>query len=222
MKTLNSKTKVAVIGLGKIGDAIATNLTKGGHSVMVASRDSEKAKAAAMKLGELATAKETSAAIKEAEVIIPAIDFNSLKAFFQTYPAELEGKIIVDVSNPIAPDGKGGFRKIIGENESAGKILSELIPKNSKLIKAFGTLGVGSLLNAAFQEPERKVLFYASDNTNSNQQIEEIIRCSGFEPLHVGGIDQARRIEVFGDLHEYGGLGKPMTLIEAKIKVSHA
>lgn len=216
MNTEYTSTKVAIIGLGKIGEAIATNLAKGNHSVILASRDIERAKSLASKMGSLVTAKETTDAIKEADVIIPAIYFNSLKEFFQTYAIELEGKIIVDVSNPIAPDGNGGFKKIVGEHESAGQILSNLIPKSAKLIKAFGTLGAGSLVDAAFNSPERKVLFYASDSTNSNQQIEEVISNSGFEPYHVGGIDQSIRIEVFGDLHEFGRLGKTVTLEEAK------
>lgn len=218
----NSKTTVAVIGLGNIGKAIATNLVKGNHSVILASRDIEKTKSLAEQLGNLATAKEILDAIKEAEVIIPAIYFNALKEFFQTYSKELDGKIIIDVSNPIAPDGNGGFKKIIGESESAGKILSDLIPKNTKLIKAMGTLGAGSLLNAAFNKPDKKVLFYASDSTNSNQQIEELITSSGFVPFNVGGIDQSIKIEVFGDLHEFGALGKPVTLAEAKSKVSRS
>ncbi|HWA34534.1 MAG TPA: NAD(P)-binding domain-containing protein [Cyclobacteriaceae bacterium] len=215
-------TKVAIIGLGKIGEAIATNLVKGNHSVIISSRDLEKAKSFANKIGDLVTAKETSAAIKEADVIIPAIYFNSLKEFFQTYAKELEGKIIVDVSNPIAPDGNGGFKKIVGEQESAGQILSNLIPKSAKLIKAFGTLGAGSLAGAAFNSPERKVLFYASDSTNTNQQIEELISSSGFEPFHVGGIEQSIRIEVFGDLHEFGRLGKTVTLEEVREVLTNA
>lgn len=217
-----SKTTVAVIGLGNIGKAIATNLVKGNHSVILASRDNEKTKSLAEQLGNLATTKEIADAIKEAEVIIPAIYFNALKDFFQTFSKELDGKIIIDVSNPIAPDGKGGFKKIIGESESAGKILSDLIPKNAKLIKAFGTLGAGSLLNSAFNEPDKKVLFYASDSTNSNSQIEELITSSGFAPFNVGGIDQSIKIEVFGDLHEFGALGKTVTLAEAKSKISNS
>lgn len=217
-----TKTTVAVIGLGNIGKAIATNLVKGNHSVILASRDNEKTKLLAEQLGNLATAKEIADAIKEAEVIIPAIYFNALKDFFQTFSKELDGKIIIDVSNPIAPDGNGGFRKIINEQESAGKILSDLVPKNAKLIKAFGTLGAGSLLNSAFNEPDKKVLFYASDSTNSNQQIEELITSSGFVPFNVGGIDQSIKIEVFGDLHEFGALGKTVTLAEAKSKISHS
>lgn len=222
MNTVTPKTKVAIIGLGNIGKAVAANLIKGNHAVILASRDSEKTKVLAEQLGNLATAKEIADAIQEADIIIPAIYFNALKEFFQTYSTELEGKIIVDVSNPIAPDGNGGFKKIIGQNESAGKILSELIPKNAKLIKAFGTLGAGSLLSEAFAEADKKVLFYASDSTNSNQQIEELITSSGFVPLHVGGIDQSIRIEVFGDLHEFGALGKTITLAEAKNKVTHS
>lgn len=221
MNTVTLKTNVAIIGLGNIGKVIATNLIKGNRSVILASRDNTQAKVLANQLGNLAKAKEITDAIKDADIIIPAIYFNALKEFFLTYSTELEGKIIVDVSNPIAPDGNGGFKKIIGQNESAGKILSELIPKNAKLIKAFGTLGAGSLLNDAFAEPDKKVLFYASDSTNSNQQIEELITSSGFAPLQVGGIDQAIRIEVFGDLHEFGELGTTVTLEEVKNTVTH-
>lgn len=217
-----SKTTVTVIGLGNIGKTIATNLVKGNHPVILASRDNAKTKILSEQLGKLATAKEIADAIKESNVIIPAIYFNSLIEFFQTYSNELDGKIIIDVSNPIAPDGNGGFKKIIGEKESSGKMLSELIPQNAKLIKAFGTLGAGSLLKSAFSEPDKKVLFYASDSINSNSQIEELITSSGFVPFNIGGIDQSIKIEVFGDLHEFGALGKPVTLAEAKNKVSNS
>lgn len=222
MNTKSTKTTVAIIGLGHIGEAIAHNLVKGNHPVILASRELERAQSVANKLGSLATVKEISAAIKEADVVIPAIYFNTLKEFFQTYAAALEGKIIVDVSNPIAPDGNGGFKKIVGEHESSGQILSNLVPKSAKLIKAFGTLGASSLMSAAFSSPERKVLFYASDSTNSNQHIEELISSSGFEPFHVGGIDQSIRIEVFGDLHEFGRLGKTVTVDEARRTLIHA
>lgn len=217
-----SKTTVAVIGLGNIGKAIAINLVKGNQSVILASRDTEKTKTFSQQLGNLATTREIADAIREADVIIPAIYFNAIKDFLQTFSKELDGKIIIDVSNPIAPDGNGGFKKIIAENESAGKMLSDFVPKNAKLIKAFGTLGVDSLLNSAFNEPEKKVLFYASDSTNSNQQIEALIISSGFVPFNIGGIDQSIKIEVFGDLHEFGVLGKPVTLAEAKSIISHS
>lgn len=207
--------KVAIIGLGNIGKAIATNLIKGNHDVILASRDLKKSSELAEALGEKAHAQETIEAIKEADIIIPAIYFNKLKEFFQTYAKDLEGKTIVDVSNPIAPDENGGFKKIIGENESSGQILSELVPDSANFVKAFGTLGAGNLLGAAFSEPERKVLFYAAEQ--ANEQVEKIIESSGFDPLYVGGLDKSIRIEVFGDLHEFGALGKPVTLNEVNL-----
>ena len=210
-----NKLTVAVIGTGNIGKVVATNLIKSNRPVIVATRNIESAKALAEELGSLAQPMELSAAIKAADIIVMAVWFDAIKELFYQYEAILQGKIIVDPSNPIAPDGKGGFKKIIGENESAGEIISALLPKDAKLAKALGTLGAASLANAAFQQPAN-VLFYASDDASINEAIEELIYDNGFEPLHIGGLDRSIRIEVFGDLHEFGALGKTVTLSEAK------
>lgn len=212
-------SKVAVIGLGNIGTAIATNLAKGNRPVIVADRKLEKANELANQLGSPAKPGDIPSAIKGADIIVLAVWFDAIKELFTTYATELQGKTIVDPSNPIAPDEKGGFKKIIGETESAGEILSSLLPKDAKLVKAFGTLGVASLSGAAFQTPEPAVLFYATDDTNINADTEQLIRDGGFEPVRVGGIDQSTRMEVFGDLHEFGALGKTVTPSEAKAKL---
>ena len=213
-----TQSKVAVIGLGNIGTVVATNLVKGNRQVIVADRKIEKAKELSQKLGSLAQPMEIPAAIKEAGIIVFAVWFDAIKELVNKYAAALQGKIIIDPSNPIAPDEKGGFKKIIGENESAGVIISSLLPENAKLAKAFGTLAAGSLSAAAFKRPAN-VLFYATDDAGINAEIEQLIQDSGFEPVRAGNIDQSIRIEVFGDLHEYGALGKPVTVSEATEKV---
>jgi predicted dinucleotide-binding enzyme len=210
------KSKVAIIGLGNIGTAVATNLVKGNRSVIIADKTFEKATELAKKLGNLAQPATIADAIKQADIVVLAIYFDPIKAFFKTYATELEGKIIVDPSNPIAPDENGGFKKIIGADESAGEILSSLLPNGAKLAKALGTLGAASLASAAFQTPEKAVQFYATDDTSINTEIEDLIRDNGFEPLRIGGLNQSIRIEVFGDLHEFGALGKTVTVDEAK------
>jgi 8-hydroxy-5-deazaflavin:NADPH oxidoreductase len=216
---MTTKSKVAVIGTGNIGTAVATNLVKGNRPVIVADRKIEKAEDLSQKLGNLAQPMEIPAAINEAKIIVFAVWFDAIKELLHKYASELRGKIIVDPSNPIAPDDKGGFKKIIGENESAGEILSSLLPKNAKLVKALGTLGVASLANAAFQKTAA-VLFYATDDTSINADIEQLIRDNGFEPVRVGGLDESIRLEVFGDLHEFGALGKTVTVSKAKEKLS--
>lgn len=207
---MNTKSKVAVIGLGNIGTVVATNLVKGNRAIIIADRKIEKAKALSQNLGSLAQPMDIATAIKEADIIVFAVWFSAIKELLHQYATELEGKIIVDPSNPIAPDEKGGFKKIIGDKESAGEIIASQLPKNAKLAKALGTLGVASLANAAFQKPAN-VLFYATDDSGINADIEQLIRDNGFEPVPVGGIDQSIRIEVFGDLHEFGALGKTAT-----------
>lgn len=207
---------MAVIGLGNIGKVVASNLVKGNRAVLVASNKLEDATALAKQLGSLAKAADVPAAIKEADIVVLAVWFSTIQELLKKYATELQGKIIVDPSNPIAPDGNGGFKKIIGAEESAGQILAGLLPKGATLAKALGTLGAGSLASAAFQKPEAAVLFYATDDIGINATIDKLIQDSGFEPVRVGGIDQSIHIEVFGKLHEFGALGKTVTREELK------
>jgi predicted dinucleotide-binding enzyme len=206
-----NKSKVAVIGLGNIGKVVASNLVKGNREVIIASNKLEEAKSLAQQLGGLAKAAEVKAAIEEADIIVMAVWFSTIQELLKQYATEFQGKIIIDPSNPIAPDGSGGFKKIIEANESAGQIISSQLPKGAKLAKALGTLGAATLASAAFQKPEAAVMFYATNDTSINTKIEELIKDSGFDSVHIGGIDQSIRIEVFGELHEFGALGKTVT-----------
>lgn len=59
------------------------------------------------------------------------------------------------------------------------------------------------------------MLFYASEDRQAGDAVAELIKASGFEPVSVGGINQAIRIEAFGDLHQFGKLGRLVTAKEA-------
>ncbi len=208
-----NKLKVAVIGLGNIGKAVASNLVKGNRQVILASHKIEDANALASQLGTVARPADVKTAIKEADIVIMSVWFSTIQELFKQYATELQSKIIIDPSNPIAPDGNGGFKKIIGADESAGQILKKLLPGNAKLVKALGSLGAASLSGAAFQNPN-KVLFYASDDKSLDSTVEQLIKDNGFDAVKIGGIDQSIRMEVFGELHEFGALGKPVTKAE--------
>src|SRR5258708_15963048 len=121
-----SKSKVAIIGLGNIGQVVAANLIKGNRPVILADRNLSKTKDLAGKLGSLAQPMEIPAAIKETDIIVFAVWFDVIKELLNKYASELQGKIVVDPSNPIAPHGKVCFIKALGEKESVGQILSPL------------------------------------------------------------------------------------------------
>jgi 8-hydroxy-5-deazaflavin:NADPH oxidoreductase len=216
---MTTTSKVAVIGLGNIGQAVAVNLSKSNRSFIAADRNVEKAKNLSAQWGASAEPSDISSAVKKADIVVLAIPFGAIADFMRDYASDLEGKIIVDPSNPIAPDKNGGFKKIINENGSAGEINNALLPKNARLAKAFGTLGAASLNEAAYQSPEKAVLFYATDDNSIDRSIEQLIKDNGFDPVRIGGLNQSIRIEVFGDLHEFGALGKTVTGKEAKQKV---
>ena len=96
-----------------------------------------------------------------------------------------------------------------------GQILAGLLPAGAQLVKAFGTLSAPTLAAAGRQEPERAVQFYAADDDAAGELVADLIRVGGYEPVRVGGLDQSIRIEMFGDLHEVGGLGRVVTKSEA-------
>ncbi len=205
-----------IIGLGNIGSRLAKNLTVGGQKIIVADKTLAKAQKLAGELGSNAEALPITDAIDKADVLILAIYFDAIKAFIAEHRDRLAGKIIVDPSNPIAPDEKGGFKKIIPENQSSGQVISGLLPAGARLVKAFGTLSAASLASGANRTPERAVLFYATDDPEAGDVVAQLITASGFSPVRVGGIDKSVRIEVFGDLHELGKLGKLLPVSEAK------
>jgi predicted dinucleotide-binding enzyme len=144
-----------------------------------------------------------------------AVWFDAFKQLIAQYGDRLAGKVIIDPTNAVAPDGNGGFRKVIGEQESSGQILAGLLPAGARLVKALGTLSADSLSAAAWREPERAVQFYAADDDAAGDLVADLIRADGYEPVRVGGVDQSIRIEVFGDLHEFGTLGRVVTKSEA-------
>jgi predicted dinucleotide-binding enzyme len=154
-------------------------------------------------------------AVERADVLVLAVWLDSFKQLITQYGERLPGKVIVDPTNPVGPDGEGGYRKVIGEQESSGQILAGLLPAGARLVKAFGTLSAGTLSAVTRQEPERAVLFYAADDEAAGDLVAELIRVGGYEPVRVGGLDQSIRIEMFGDLHEYGALGRAVNKAEA-------
>jgi 8-hydroxy-5-deazaflavin:NADPH oxidoreductase len=210
-----SDSTVAIIGPGNIGGRIAADFAAGGLDFLLAGRDLEAARKVAADLDGHAEAVSIDEAVDRADVLLIAVWFDVFEQLIAQYGDRLAGKVIVDPTNPVAPDGNGGFKKIIGEQESSGQLLAGLLPAGARLVKAFGTLSADTLSAVARREPERAVLFYAADDDAAGDLVADLIRIGGYEPVRVGGLDQSIRLEVFGNLHEFGALGRVVTRAEA-------
>jgi 8-hydroxy-5-deazaflavin:NADPH oxidoreductase len=212
--TVSDRT-VAIVGTGNIGGTLAAEFAAGGQDFLLAGRDLEAVRKIAADLGEHAVAVSVDEAVERAGVLVLAVWLDAFEQLIAEYGERLAGKVIIDPSNPVGPDGAGGYRKVIPEQESSGQILAGRLPAGARLVKAFGTLSAPTLAAAARREPDRAVLFYAADDEAAGDLAADLIRTAGYEPVRVGGLDQSIRIEMYGDLHEYGALGRVVTKTEA-------
>jgi len=211
--------RTAIIGVGNIGRTIAGHLVAGGERVILAAR--ERPEALARQLGDLASAAPVPEAISTGDVVIFAVWFEVMKSLIEQNQGPLAGKVVVDTSNPVTENEKGKFSRTLPEGVSSGSVIAGLVPASAHFVKAFGTLSAGSLNKAANRKPKRAVLFYATDDSRAQAAIERLISASGFDPMRAGGIEAAIRIEMYGDLHEYGGLnGKLLDAQEARTVIA--
>src|SRR6267378_6241859 len=206
----------AIIGVGLLGTAAARNLVQGGERVILANRDKSKADKLAVELGDLATSAEVGDSIGQSDVIVLALWLDVMKFFIPEFGGELVGKIVVDPSNPVGPDGKGGIKRTLPADQSSGQIVASLLPRGARFVKAFGTLSAESFASATRRTPKRAVLFYATDDAGAGQTVARLITAAGFDPVKVGGVDQSIRIEFGGDLSEFGLNGRLPTIAEAE------
>jgi 8-hydroxy-5-deazaflavin:NADPH oxidoreductase len=211
----------SIIGVGNLGSTVARHLTNGGEPVVLAAKDETRAEALAQELGPLARAASVEDAIAGADVVVLAIWLDTMKELIPKDARLLENKVVVDPSNPLGFDENGQMIRTLRDDQSSGSVVAGLLPAGAHYVKAFGTLGADSLASAANHEPRRAVLFYATDDDAAGTTVERLIRTAGFEPLKVGGVADAGRIEMpGGDLHQFGLNGALLDLDEARAAVA--
>ena len=207
----------AIIGVGKIGGAVARHLVAGGESVVLAAKEEPNAKALAGELGPLARAASVEDAIAAGDAVVFAVWLDDMRELIPQHARLLGGKVVVDPSNPIGFDESGRPFRTLPEGQSAGSVVAALLPPGAHYVKAFGTLVADALAGGARREPRRAALFYATDDDTAATTIERLVRAAGFDPVKAGGVADAGRIEVpGGDLYETGPAGELVDLDQAR------
>jgi 8-hydroxy-5-deazaflavin:NADPH oxidoreductase len=198
----------AIIGVGNVGGALARHLTGGGEPVVLAARDESAAAGLADELGSLARAATVPKAIEAADVVVLAVWFDALKQVITDYGDLLDGKVVADPSNPLGFNADGTPFRTLPDGQSQGSLVAAMLPARAHYVKALGTISADSLASSANRVPRRVVLFYATDDDQAAAAIERLITACGFDPVGVGGVSEAGRLEMpGGDLHQGGGLG---------------
>jgi predicted dinucleotide-binding enzyme len=210
----------AIIGAGNIGSAVAQHLVAGDETVVVAAKDAAHSDTLAQQLGPRARAASVEDAITVADAVVLALWLDDMKDVIAEHAGLLDGKVVIDPSNPLGFDANGQIIRTLPADQSAGSIVASLLPAGAHYAKAFGTLSAEALASNGNRKPQPAVLFYATDDEAAATSVERLIRAAGFEPFKVGGVAAAVRIEMpGGDLHQYGLNGEVVDLDQARAVV---
>lgn len=145
----------AIIGVGHLGSALAQHLVRGSEPVVLAAEDQSHARQVATALGPLAMAVPVREAISQADTVVLAVWLDSLKEVVAEHSDLLNGKVIVDPTNPLGFDENGNFLRTLPEHQSSASVVAALLPPRAHDVKAFGTLSATSLASSDNRSPRR-------------------------------------------------------------------
>jgi predicted dinucleotide-binding enzyme len=187
-------TTLTVIGSGNVGSAVAALAAKGGAQVQVLGRDQEKAAALAAEVSGTAGAVGDAIAGDIVVLAVPVTAFDELVA---VYGAQLEGKVVVDVTNPV--DFATFDSLTVPADSSAAAELQAKLP-GAKVVKAFNTLFAGVLAAGQVGGDVPAVVLVAGDDEAAKSALIELVTAGGVKGIDAGSLKRAREMEAVGFL----------------------
>ena len=172
----------AIIGFGKIGQALAKAFARSGIEVSVATtRDPESFASAAAAIGPGIIPKKLAEAVK-ADIVFLAVRFESHHDVAKAL-STWQGKIIIDVTNAygVSPEELGG--------QPSSRVVAQAFT-GARLVKGFNHLGAAVLDQDPAVHGGRRVVFLASDDDGAAAEIGALGENLGFSPIKLGGLSE--------------------------------
>jgi predicted dinucleotide-binding enzyme len=186
---------ITIVGTGNMARGIATRALAGGHAVRLLGTEEAKAQEAAAQLsGDVRTG--TVGDALEGDVVVLAVWYHALDDVVQRYRDQLDGKVVVDISNPVDPES---FQPLTVEAGSAAQELAQKAP-GARIVKAFNTTFAGTLMagGAAGQPLD---VFIASDDEDAKAKVRRLVEDGGQRAVDAGPLALARQLEGLGYVH---------------------
>jgi len=188
--------KIGMIGSGDVGQSLGLGFASLGHEVMMGSREpgKEGIKAWKAKAGAKASAGTLAEAAAFAEMAVLATHWSGTKnAIRLAGPAQLAGKAVMDVTNPLLFRPKALPALAVSGQDSACEQIQRWLPK-SRVVKVFNTVNHAHMFKPSFPggPPD---MFICGDDDAAKKIISEICRDFGWGVIDMGGIEAARLIE---------------------------
>jgi len=199
--------RIGMLGTGMVGTGLATKLVQLGHEVMVGSREKGNSNAVewVKKNGANASNGTFSDAAAFGEIVFNCTHgADSLNALNMAGEGNLDGKILVDVANPL-DFSTGELRLTVSNTDSLGEQIQRAFPR-AKVVKTLNTMGVPIMVNPSMLPGEHTV-FMSGDDEGAKAKVLEILKSFGWkDAVDLGGIKSARGAEAILLLwiHLYG------------------
>jgi predicted dinucleotide-binding enzyme len=182
-------SSISIVGLGNMASTLADRALAGGNVVEIIGRDPAKANELAAALGGATVgAADTAPA---GDIVILAVPYASAAAVVGEYGDALQGKVIVDITNPIAPDSKGF---VTPDGSSGAQEIAKAAPADAHVVKAFNTL-FANVLAAGSAEGRPLDVFIAGDDAQAKARVSAFIQSLGLRPMDAGELPMARALE---------------------------
>lgn len=206
--------KIGVFGTGMVGNAIATKLVQVGHDVRMGSRaaGNEKAVGWAKSAGARASEGSFADAAAYGELLFNCTSGGvSLAALQAAGAANLKGKVLVDVSNPLARTPEGMTLSVCN-TDSVAEQLQRAFP-DLKVVKALNTLTAPLMVNPSLLAGEHDVFMCGNDD-GAKARVSQLLKESfGWKNVvDLGDLSAARGQEMYVILwvRMFGALKSPM------------
>jgi predicted dinucleotide-binding enzyme len=184
------KTRIGIIGSGRVGGTLGRIWANAGHSVMFSSLDLEHDKKLAAEVGGKASAGTPREAAAYGDVLLIAVPYHALPSVGKDLGPLLKGKVVIDTCNPI-PERDGEIVKW-AEEKGAGLASAELLPE-ARIVRGFNAVGYTQLPNAAKRKP-RFGMPIAGDDPEAIAIVSALIRDVGYEPVLIGPLAMGRHL----------------------------
>ncbi|MFQ3614198.1 MAG: NADPH-dependent F420 reductase [Cyanobacteriota bacterium] len=191
--------RIAILGAGQVGSSLARAWAKQGHSLLLGTRDpqSEKMQALLTELAQLGSphgeAADVATVAQGAEVIVLSTPWAAVEATLYQC-GDLEGKIVVDCTNPIGP----GFALTHGHTTSGAEQVATWA-NGARVYKSFNQTGYEGIAHPLF-EGKRAVMFVCGDEPEGKQVVLQLTEEVGFEAVDAGSLASARLLEPYAML----------------------
>lgn len=185
-----AKTKIGIVGSGRVGGTLGSVWARAGHEVMFSSRSLDNDKALAAKLGPNARAGTPREAAAFGDVVLVSVPYRALPEVGKELGELIKGKVVIDTCNPfVARDGEIATW---AREKGAGLASAELLP-GARIVRAFNAIGYARM-GEAHQQPGRIGMPIAADDAQAIQAATRLIRDIGYEPVLIGGLAMGRHL----------------------------